>query len=235
MLSTILIPALSLGLLSSLHCVGMCGAIAFALPVQHLQPVRRTAAILLYHLGRISTYSLLGVLFGLAGRQLYLVGMQQWFSISLGLTMITFVIFRLFGNPFYKLPVINKLHHQLLKIIGTLIRKNSVGRTYLLGMANGLLPCGMVYFALAAALTTGNLSSAVSFMFIYGLGTVPAMLLVSYFGYRAKLSSRMFIKKAAPFFIAAMGMFFVLRGMGLNIPYVSPLLPSAPKEAVSCH
>jgi len=229
------IPALGLGLLSSLHCVGMCGAIAFALPVQHLQPGKRTAAIFLYHTGRIATYSLLGLLFGLMGRQLYLAGLQQWFSISLGLIMIIVVVFRLFGNPLYRLSSVNKIYHWLLKIIGVLIKQGKIGSMFLLGMANGLLPCGMVYFALAAALTTGKSAGAASFMFIYGVGTVPAMLLVSYFGYRAKLSSRMFIKKAAPFFIAAMGMFFVLRGMGLNIPYVSPLLPLAPKEAVSCH
>jgi sulfite exporter TauE/SafE len=98
-----------------------------------------------------------------------------------------------------------------------------------------MLPCGLVYFAITGALVTGSVSNAVLFMAAFGLGTLPAMFAVSYFGYMLKLSVRQTVKKAVPFFMAVMGMLLILRGMGLGIPYVSPFVPGAPKAVVSCH
>src|SRR5438105_7290228 len=86
------ISAFALGAISSFHCVGMCGAIAFSIPTQHLSSVKKVIGILLYNFGRITTHSVLGLLFGLLGRQISLAGFQQWFSIIAGVIILMIVI-----------------------------------------------------------------------------------------------------------------------------------------------
>lgn len=231
----LLISAFGLGLLSSFHCVGMCGAIAFSLPVQNKTSAQKVVAILLYNFGRITVYSLFGLLFGLLGRQIYIAGLQQWFSIIAGILILVIMLQALFQFKFLSLPLFNKFNAGIKKIIGRLLRTPNVNVMFLLGMANGLLPCGFVYFAVTGALAVGSLQAAITFMFFFGLGTLPAMFSVSYFGTMIKLSVRQFIKKAVPFFMVVMGVLLVLRGMGLGIPYVSPFIPAAPAQVISCH
>jgi len=230
----LLISALGLGLVSSFHCVGMCGAIAFSLPVQGMSPIKKTTGILLYNAGRITVYSVFGLLFGLLGRQIYVAGFQQWFSIAAGILIIIIVLNILF--PFHlRLPVFSKTHQFVQTVMGRFLKQPDLGNMYLIGVANGMLPCGLVYFAITGALVTGTVTSAVLFMAAFGAGTLPAMFMVSYFGYMLKLSIRQTVKKAVPFFMAVMGMLLILRGMGLGIPYVSPFVPGAPKTAIVCH
>ena len=230
----LLISALGLGLVSSFHCVGMCGAIAFSLPVQGMSPVKKTTGILLYNAGRISVYSLFGLLFGLLGRQIYVAGFQQWFSMIAGILIILVVLNILF--PFHlRLPAFSKTHRLVQTLMGRFLKQPCLRNMYLIGVANGMLPCGLVYFAITGALVTGTVTNAVLFMAAFGLGTLPAMFMVSYFGYMLKLSVRQTVKRAVPFFMAVMGMLLILRGLGLGIPYVSPFVPGAPKTAIVCH
>ena len=230
----LLISALGLGLVSSFHCVGMCGAIAFSLPVQGMSPVKKTTGILLYNAGRITMYSVFGLLFGLLGRQIYIAGFQQWFSIVAGIVIILIVFKILF--PFtLRLPALDSSHRLVQTVMSRFLKQPHLSNMYLIGIANGMLPCGLVYFAITGALVTGSISNAVLFMATFGLGTLPAMFAVSYFGYMLKISIRQTVKKAAPFFMAVMGMLLILRGMGLGIPYVSPFVPGAPKAAIVCH
>lgn len=228
------ISAFGLGFLSSFHCVGMCGAIAFSLPTQRLPVVQKTTDILLYNAGRVSLYALFGLLFGWLGRQLYIAGFQQWFSILAGIVILLSVAYVLFS---FRLHVFRFrfVNNWVQNLMSNFLKQPRVGYMFLLGAANGLLPCGLVYFAITGALATGSVGNAVIFMMLFGAGTFPAMFLVSFFGYRLKISWRVMIKKAMPFVIAVMGMLLILRGMGLGIPYVSPFVPGAPKEAVVCH
>ncbi|TKK71751.1 sulfite exporter TauE/SafE family protein [Ilyomonas limi] len=228
------ISALGLGLVSSFHCVGMCGAIAFSLPVRGMPPVKKGIGILLYNLGRISVYAVFGLLFGLLGRQIYVAGFQQWFSIIAGILILLVVLNILF--PFHlRLPVFRNAHGFVQTWMSRFLKQPHLGNLYLIGVANGMLPCGLVYFAITGALVTGSVVNAMLFMATFGLGTLPAMFAVSYFGYMLKLSVRQMVKKAVPFFMAVMGMLLILRGMGLGIPYVSPFVPGAPKTAIVCH
>lgn len=229
------ISAFVLGLFSSFHCVGMCGAIAFSLPTQGLIPLKKVTGIVLYNAGRISVYALMGLLFGLLGRQIYLAGFQQWFSIFAGTSILIIVFVSMFKSGMRLLPGFTAINFTIQKIIARLLHKPGVASMFLLGMANGLLPCGLVYFAITGALAAGSATMAVLFMMVFGLGTFPAMFLVSYFGYRINISVRQKIKTAMPFVMAFMGMLLVLRGLGLGIPYVSPFVPGAPKQAVVCH
>ncbi|SFP73276.1 hypothetical protein SAMN05444277_101904 [Parafilimonas terrae] len=232
----LIIPAFALGLFSSFHCVGMCGAIAFSLPVNHLSKPKKIAGIFLYNLGRIATYSTIGFLFGLIGRQLYIAGLQQWFSIIAGIIIMLAVLQYVFRKPLMHLPGFGKVQLLVQNLIGRFLRAKNIGQLFLLGMANGLLPCGLVYFAVMGAVAAGSVLNAALFMGLFGLGTLPAMFLFGYLGMSINVAIRNKMKQAVPYFLTVMGMLLILRGLGLGIPYVSPLLPHVVQEgAVSCH
>lgn len=225
-----------LGLFGSMHCVGMCGPLAMALPVHHLSNVKRFTVLLLYQLGRIVTYASLGLLFGFAGRHIYIAGFQQWFSIGMGVLIFVLLIqyycYKKTVQPAFMLAFYKKVQG----VIITLLRSEKHSVSYLLlGMANGLLPCGMVYVAIAAALTGSTVGEGVLFMAMFGLGTLPAMMAISYFGTSLSFSVRQAMRKAVPYGIALMAVVLILRGMNLGIPFISPVLQSAPGVAAECH
>src|SRR6185369_6480895 len=190
---------------------------------------------LLYQVGRVITYSTLGLIFGLAGRRVYLAGFQQWFSIVMGMLILVLIaqywIFRKNVHPtflgkFYFL--VQNAMRRILKIKGML-------PFLFFGIANGFLPCGMVYIALAGALVTTQVSHSVLFMAMFGLGTLPAMFAVNYFRQFFSLSLRNSFRKAVPVFVSVMAVILILRGLNLGIPFISPVLQSATGAAVDCH
>ncbi|MES1219310.1 MAG: sulfite exporter TauE/SafE family protein [Bacteroidota bacterium] len=236
MLWPFIIGGLSLGAVSSLHCIGMCGPLAMALPVHHLSKIQKFISLFLYQLGRIITYSTLGLIFGLAGRRIYLAGFQQWFSISMGILILALVIlYWVYKNPLQ--PVfIKKLYARLQSVMIKILRSPKNGSSFLLlGMANGLLPCGMVYVAIAGALTTTEISHSVIFMAMFGAGTLPAMMLISYFSHLISMPVRNTLRKLVPQFIVLMAIILILRGLNLGIPFISPILQNATEKVVSCH
>lgn len=225
-----------LGLFGSMHCVGMCGPLALVIPVHHLSPVRKFFMLLLYQLGRVITYASLGLIFGFAGRRLYLAGLQQWFSIGVGIFILTFLILFYFYKKTIQPSFMQAFYKRIQQVIITLLQSKKNSITYLLlGMANGLLPCGMVYVAIAAALTGTTITESVLFMAVFGLGTLPAMLTFSYFGASLSLSIRRAFRKAIPWGMALMACILILRGMNLGIPFVSPVLQNNPAVSVDCH
>ncbi len=221
--------AFFLGLLGSLHCIGMCGPLVLALPTQHLNATRRVTAALLYHGGRILVYSLGGMIFGLLGHRVWLAGWQQGFSITLGVLILLLVAFRRF------LPATTGAYAPVQRIIARLWQGPSISKFFLLGMANGLLPCGMVYLAIAGALTRPQVIEAVGFMAFFGLGTLPLLLLLQYTGHRLGLPFRLQLRRALPYITILMAILLILRGLDLGIPFVSPALPAAPGQSASCH
>ena len=230
-----IIAGFTLGTISSLHCVGMCGPLSLALPIQYLFKAQRIIAIVLYQIGRVVTYSTLGLIFGLAGRRLYVAGFQQWFSIAMGILilflLIQYWIFRKRVQPNFIIGFysgIQNLMRKILKIRGPM-------PFLFFGIANGLLPCGMVYLALAGALVTTQVQYSVAFMAMFGLGTMPAMIAVSLFRQLFSLQLRNTFRKAVPIFISVMAIILILRGMNLGIPFISPVLQSASGTPISCH
>ncbi len=228
------ISALLLGGISSFHCVGMCGAFAFSIPTQNMSGAIKVLAILLYNIGRITTYTAFGIIFGLLGRQISLAGFQQWFSIVAGIIILMIVIQSFLKRPVFHLPGNQKVSMLVSRLITKFIGKPSLGSIYLLGFANGLLPCGLVYMAITGALAAGTITSAAVFMAAYGLGTLPAMFLLSYFRFMIGIAARNFIRRSVPFVVASMGVLLIVRGMNLNIPYVSPAI-STSHNIISCH
>lgn len=231
----LIIAGLSLGAISSFHCVGMCGPIAFALPVQHLGRWRSGLAMFSYHMGRIMTYAALGAIFGLLGRQVYLAGFQRWFSIILGAGLLLMMWQYAGSRGKIQFGMLNRLQQKVQYWIGMLLKDQRPLSFLLLGMANGLLPCGMVYLAIAGAVSTTHLFEGIAFMAAFGLGTFPAMMALSVFGIVASISVRNRIRQLTPLVIGIMGILLILRGLNLGIPYISPVLETARGSAVSCH
>jgi uncharacterized protein len=232
---TALTAGILLGLAGSLHCVGMCGPLALGLPVQQRSPAQKAAALGLYHAGRILTYSLLGLLFGLAGRRFYLAGMQQTMSIVLGGVMVFFTLQYLVFKHAYQPALVKKFHLRVQAAMIKLLNKQSWGNFFLFGSLNGLLPCGMVYVAIAGAMSTNDVASGVLFMSGFGFATLPAMFALGFFGYLVNLKLRNELKRLSPYIVCFIGLLLILRGLNLGIPFISPVLEAAPAPAVQCH
>lgn len=218
-----LITALTIGLVGSLHCLGMCGPIAVALPLHRNSWLMKVAGGLLYNSGRIITYGILGALFGLLGRGIQLAGLQQWASIILGIIMILSVLFPVVFREKIKVnKILSGYAGRLVRRFSVLFSKRTLGNLLFIGLLNGLLPCGLVYMAIAGAINTNDVVMGVAFMMVFGIGTTPALLLLSLAGNVVTASFRKKATKIIPVFIVILGIIFILRGMSLGIPYVSP-------------
>ena len=230
--------AFLVGLVGSLHCIGMCGPIAIALPVPDSSNLSFFTGRILYNLGRVVTYSFLGAILGLVGSKIALAGAQQVVSIVLGVVIIIAVLLpQKYKNFFAQHPVIQKLAHPLKSNIGVLFSKGTFSAMFLIGILNGFLPCGLVYVALAGAIASGDAISGAVVMILFGLGTVPAMFAASVFGKFINIGIRTKIRKAVPVLAIILGVIFILRGMNLGIPMLSPKV-SAQTEMSSemeCH
>ncbi len=235
MLLPAMIAGFTLGAAGSLHCVGMCGPLSLALPTYHLSRTKKFISLLVYQFGRIITYSIIGLFFGLAGRSIYMAGFQQGFSIVMGIIVLSLALLYFISKKTIHLSFLNRFY---LAVQGMIIRilKSSTGILgfFLMGMANGLLPCGMVYIAVAATLSLQQVSESVVFMALFGAGTLPVMMLAGYAGQLLKPALRRSLQNSVPVFIALMGLVLILRGMNLGIPFISPELPAAAGSTVHC-
>lgn len=233
-----ILAAFFIGLVGSLHCIGMCGPIAIALPVPDSNNLSFFTGRILYNLGRVVTYSFLGAVLGLVGSKIALAGAQQIVSIVLGAIIIIAVILpQKYKNYFAQHPVIQKLAHPLKSNIGLLFSKGTFSAMFLIGILNGFLPCGLVYVALAGAIASGDAISGAAVMILFGLGTVPAMFAASVFGKFINIGIRTKIKKAVPVLAIILGVIFILRGMNLGIPYLSPKVSTQTEVSseMECH
>lgn len=234
---TILWTSFLVGLLGSLHCIGMCGPITLALPVFRNAPATLILSRILYNLGRTLTYAFMGALIGLLGQGFSLVGAQRWLSIIAGILLILIVFIP--SEFSAKLSILKPAHHFtsfLKKKFGNLFRKQTLQSTFLIGLINGFLPCGLVYVALAGALATGSVLGGVLYMGFFGLGTLPLMFIFSLAGQFINVEARRKFTRLIPTFIVALGILFILRGMNLGIPFISPQLEGKEKmETPACH
>lgn len=218
-----LYSAFILGLLSSLHCIGMCGPIAMMLPIDRNDPAKKTLQIFTYHIGRLTAYGTLGLLFGIMGKGLHLAGFQQEMSIIAGIIMICIVMIpeRLFSKYNFSKPVY-KIISKVKTGLGVQFRKRSYKALFITGLLNGFLPCGLVYAALFGAITMQSEMLGTLYMLLYGLGTVPLMSAVVYASTLLKNPLRNSFSKIVPYAAVFIGMLFIVRGLGLDIPNLSP-------------
>lgn len=222
--------AFILGLVGSVHCAGMCGPLVLAVP-----PVggpRRTevSGRVIYHAGRLVSYVLLGIVFGMMGQALALGGIQRWVSIGAGLAILLgfFTSVRLAGSR----PVYGVVR-RMTSLFGTLLRQRTFLSRFILGVINGFLPCGLVYVACAGAVATGDLVGSVGVMLVFGLGTWPMMLGLNLAGRRITRLAGPAWRRLVPAFQILVALLLVTRGLSLGIPYISPDMDEG--GCPSCH
>ena len=166
--------AFLLGLAGSLHCVGMCSPLAMAV-TRLSRPVLLNKTM--YNAGRILTYSIMGAIAGVVGGLFDFLALQKTFSILTGTGLILFGIsgFRSFHIPLLT-PIMVRATDMIKRSFGSLLKKRTRSAVLVLGIANGILPCGLTYMALAYSMTATGPVQGSLYMLFFGLGTLPAML-----------------------------------------------------------
>lgn len=219
----LIISAIGLGFASGFHCIGMCGPIALSLGLTKKQATNYYLQNLTYQFGRIVTYSILGAILGIIGQGFEMAGFQQYLTVGVGILLIVMAIFSFGGTDFAsKIPLLTS---SLLKVklnLSKLLQKADYRSRFATGLLNGLLPCGMVYMALTASLASGGIWESALFMSLFGLGTLPFMFMVVLLGNLMTTAFRIRILKFVPVMMIILGCLFVLRGLEIGIPYLSP-------------
>jgi sulfite exporter TauE/SafE len=207
------LTSLAIGFLGSFHCVTMCGPIALALSGGGENNLKFLAGRSVYNLGRIVTYGILGLLAGLAGHTLLMAGFQKSFSITIGILMVLGVILINYIPMRSGAPKVTLIINKFIKsIFSKIVKQKSYAGLFTAGLANGILPCGFVYLAMAGAAATQSPIEGAGYMVLFGLGTFPAMMMVAAFGKFTGNKVRLYISKAAPVLMIALGLLFIYRG-----------------------
>jgi uncharacterized protein len=225
--------ALLIGLAGSLHCAGMCGPLVLAMPAAPGRFIAHLGGKIAYNLGRIVTYGLLGLIFGLFGQLVGLAGFQRWVSIVAG----TIILLSLIAWPTRNATILIAHPVNLLKRgLGQLLNQHGLMAQFGFGLLNGLLPCGLVYVACAAAAATASIVTGLQYMLLFGLGTVPMMMGLGLAGQGLHYSLQLRLRRLIPLSLGMMASLLILRGLGLGIPYLSPQIDStAPAESSCCN
>lgn len=231
-----IIVALTLGLFGSLHCLGMCGPIAFGF--QKFNPHHRSRLLLngiIYNSGRILTYTFLGFVLGVIGQAFWVSGIQKTISVVAGIFFI-FLFFKSMDleQVLFRIPGFRFILSKYSNFISTSFSERMYHNGFVLGIINGLIPCGLVYIALAGALLEGDIISSMTFMFLFGLGTFPMMFFVVVGSGYLNFNSRKIFTKVTPYLQLAMGMWFMYRGLSIDYPMDIDFYLSL-KDGPLCH
>lgn len=226
--------AISIGLVSSFHCLGMCGPIAFALPLNRNSISTQLLGGFVYNMGRLVTYGTLGLAFGLIGKSLVMAGAQRFLSIAAGVFMILSVLLPKISAAANMDAFTFKYIGKLKSAFGQLFKKSSFQSLFLIGVLNGLLPCAMVYIALAGAIAEGDMTGGMTFMIFFGIGTLPMMYSATVLGSFVTVKFRNKLQKAIPYMVFIIGVLFILRGMNLGIHYLSPKIDRVDPAVTQC-
>jgi len=220
-----------MGFTGSLHCAGMCGPIIWIMPFQVFSGVKKALAIFLYHFGRISVYASLALILH-SFRNLFNPRIQQYISVTLGGFLLLAGIMYFFSGYLsnLKLPWASFVKKQLGNVIG----KPGLAAITAAGILNGLLPCGLVYMALSASITLNSVPEVLGLIYFFGIGTLPMLVSITLMRHKIRFLRGSHFKKLVPIVVFSFGCLFVLRGMNLGIPYLSPEVVVTHTEIHSC-
>jgi len=135
-----------------------------------------------------------------------------------------------FSKPVYN--IISKVKSSL----GKALKKKTADTFLTIGFLNGFLPCGLVYMAVFASLAMQSTTQGSLYMVLFGLGTIPLMTTAIYIGKFLNIKAKQRIQKAIPVFVIIIGLLFIVRGLGLDIPYLSPApITEIATGQIECH
>jgi hypothetical protein len=235
---TIIGAGFMLGVLGSMHCIGMCGPIALAIPHKGTTKFSIFSEGFIYNFGRVITYSIMGLILGLAGSSFKLGGFQEQLSLVVGTIILLGVII---PKKYYsRLNDTKKISFFVSRIklkFQKLLKSKSLISLLFIGILNGLLPCGLVYIALAGSFAAGDIVTSTFYMTAFGFGTLPIMAAIFISKNLISLNIRQKINRLIPYGVALVAILMILRGLALDIPYISPVLPETvlSGEASCCH
>lgn len=200
-----------IGLLGSWHCIGMCGPIALMIPGS--KGKNRLLSISLYHGGKLLTYMLIGSFFGLVPALTNSFFVQAIITIFVGIVMLLIAGMPLILNSiekfgFTKFQKFFKLKTKLAKLIKT----DKIEFSFYIGVLNGFIPCGLVYFAALGAISQPTFVSSILFMLFFGLGTIPLMFLFLLLPGILKPSTRNYLNKFRQVGFAAVAVIMLWKG-----------------------
>lgn len=227
--------AFVLGAAASAHCIGMCGPIALAVPSPAPGWRARALSTLILNTGRITTYAVIGVAFGTFGKGLQLAGLQQGVSVVAGAVLLLSVTL---PGVLERWSPTGRLALLIARSRGALARnlqRTAPEALFLTGVLNGLLPCGLVYAAAIGAAAMGTSAQGALFMVLFGLGTWPALVALRMSGSMLGTNARGLLRRASPVLVSAMAVLLILRGLQLDIPFMSPAPAMAPAGVAACH
>lgn len=202
----------TLGLLGSFHCIGMCGPIALSIPGQSRSAGAMLSRGLLYNSGRIFTYAFLGFGLGILGMGATIAGYQNLLSIILGVLIVIFAIVPRIKLPGKLTKIYQDFQTMINSSISTLFKKRSASSSFLIGLLNGFLPCGFVVTALAVALVTDTALHSSMYMALFGLGTLPVMLLMNMAPGFISPKWRSKLRPFSTYFAIIIGLLLIWRG-----------------------
>jgi hypothetical protein len=209
----LILSAWVMGFVGSTHCIGMCGPLAMSLPMRSQQVPDRMFSALVYNLGRITTYGFYGSLIGLTQSLVLPFLFQHELSVIIGILLVLMSIYFLVFKKTITAFSNNRFYQLVTTTLGKLYQKNSIQNLYFIGVLNGLLPCGLVYLALASAFATGSMYKSILFMSFFGLGTLPAMWSMVFFAQYFSPLIRTYLRKIYPFIFAITGIMLIMRGL----------------------
>jgi len=212
--------AFTIGFFGSLHCVGMCGPLAIAFCNREVNSKTEQLGVSLsYNLGRTASYMALGLLFGSLGSLFLMADLQKVLSIVLGAVLILSFLFSIdIERQLNAVPLIFRWYKKVSELLQKMMQKSTEYHPFQLGMANGLLPCGLVYLAIAGALASSSILDGVIFMGFFGLGTIPMLFFVTFGINFFPLKLRTSFRKVLPFVTLAFGIFLIYRGIVVDLP-----------------
>lgn len=235
---TIISAGFMLGILGSMHCIGMCGPIALAIPHKGTSKSSIFSEGIIYNFGRIITYSIMGLLLGLIGSTFKLAGFQEQLSLIVGVLILIGVLLpKKYYTALNDTKKINFIVSKIKVKFQALLKSKNLLSLLFIGILNGMLPCGLVYIALAGAFATGEVSTSTFYMAAFGFGTMPVMALIFISKNLVTINIRQKINRLIPFGVALIAILMILRGLALDIPYISPVLPETvlAEEPSCCH
>lgn len=219
----LLATAIAFGFLGSLHCLGMCAPLLWAIPENPEKRTRWWINKLIYNTGRIATYALLGLIIGLIGEGVSLVGWQQHISWITGVVLILGLALSIWGSRIRTFSSFSSLFNQKVKKgLSRTLASKTYGSQLMFGVFNGLLPCGLVYMALIASLSMTSIGGSMLYMVLFGIGTIPMMLGAAYFKKSIQSLKSISFNKLYPKIVLTIAILLIVRGMNLGIPYLSP-------------
>lgn len=233
--SSVLIAAFVLGFGGSFHCIGMCGPIALTVPGSGTD-LRVWGSFLLYFVGKTLLYMWRGLIYGFFGMQLMRIGFQQYVSVIAGAVLVIMAVLILLNSRvIHRSWYGNRVGNVAAKVMGRILASKSPLKPLGIGMANGILPCGLVFMGLAGALATGSATNGALFMAAFGLGTMPVLFAFMALAHKISWRFRFALQRATPYLVGVLGLLLIVRGMNLGIPFLSPATGVSASDTMPCH